>query len=360
MARLVNPAFWAGRRVFLTGHTGFKGGWLALWLQALGARVTGYALAPDGEPCLFDTARVAHGMESRLGDLRDAVALQAALAASEAEIVFHLAAQPLVRESYRDPVNTYASNVMGTVNLLEAVRQQPTVRAVVVVTTDKCYDNREWPWAYRENEALGGLDPYSSSKACAELVTAAYRASFLAQGGVAVASARAGNVIGGGDWAADRLLPDCLRTLAAGQPLTLRHPDAVRPWQHVLDALCGYLLLAESLCQDASLAEAWNFGPADDDARPVRDVVALLAACLGVEARWQAPQDAQPHEAQLLKLDAAKARGRLGWRPHWRLADALAAVAAWHQHWLAGGDMRTFCLAQISQHQTLLAEPVHV
>jgi CDP-glucose 4,6-dehydratase len=349
---VVTPAFWRDKSVFLTGHTGFKGGWLALWLASVGARVHGYALAPATDPNLFTTARVAEGLASHtIGDVRDAAALAGALDRAAPEVVFHLAAQPLVRASYRDPVHTYAVNVMGTVHLLEAVRRSPTVRALVNVTSDKCYENREWLWGYRESEALGGRDPYSSSKACAELVTAAYRDSFLGAGGAAIASARAGNVIGGGDWADDRLLPDFFRAARAGHALAVRYPDATRPWQHVLDPLAGYLLLAEYLAAHGQRgAQAWNFGPAEDDARPVRWLLDRLAAEMPGTG-WQRTGGEQPHEAASLKLDSSKARQLLGWRPRWRLAEALRRTVEWQRGWLDGDDSRALCLAQIRAHQ---------
>lgn len=348
---VISPAFWQGRRVFVTGHTGFKGGWLTLWLRAMGAKVSGYALHPPTEPNLFSVANVADGLvASTIGDIRDLPALTAALRAAQAEVVFHLAAQPLVRYSYAEPVETYATNVMGTVHLLEAVRQAATVKAVVNVTTDKCYENREWEWAYRENEAMGGYDPYSSSKGCAELVTSAYRSSFFANSGVAVATARAGNVIGGGDWAADRLLPDSLRAIDAGQPLVIRSPDAIRPWQHVLEPLSGYLTLAERLYVDGdAFAEAWNFGPSDDDAQPVRWIVErLVAASPG--ASWSISKESQPHEAHYLKLDSSKARHRLSWTPRWGLQEGLDHTLAWHQAWRRGEDMRVISLNQIRRY----------
>jgi len=349
----VNRGFWHGRRVLVTGHTGFKGGWLALWLQALGGKVSGLALPPPTTPSLFDVARVAQGMESRLADLRDAQQVSAAVRAADPEIVLHLAAQSLVRESYADPVTTYATNVMGTVHLLEAMRSLPSLRAAVIVSSDKCYENREWPWGYRENEPLGGFDPYSSSKACVELVAATYRNSYFppsrhSEHGVGIATARAGNVIGGGDWATDRLIPDCIRALEAGVPVHIRFPNAVRPWQHVLEPLAGYLLLAERLHADgAGFAEAWNFGPADDGARPVQWVVEELVRGWGRGASWDVDSAPQPHEANCLKLDCSKARARLGWQPRWSLEVALAKVGAWHRALGEGADMRDFTLAQI-------------
>lgn len=345
--------FWNDKRVFVTGHTGFKGGWLSLWLQSLGARVYGYALGAPTEPHLFGVARVGEDMAGNtFADIRDAGAFTRAMQAAQPDVIFHLAAQPLVRYSYAAPVETYAVNVMGTVNLLEAVRATPGVRAVVNVTTDKCYENREWVWGYREDEALGGHDPYSSSKACSELVTAAYRRSFLDAAGVALASARAGNVIGGGDWATDRLLPDFLRAMDAGVALQIRSPNAIRPWQHVLEPLSGYLLLAERLfTEQAAFAEAWNFGPADEDARTVRWIVDRLAA-LRSDVNWECDSATQLHEAHYLKLDSSKARVRLGWRPRWQLETALTQTLEWHDAWRHGKDMRALTRAQITGYQS--------
>jgi CDP-glucose 4,6-dehydratase len=343
--------FWKDKRVFVTGHTGFKGSWLSLWLQSLGARVYGYALVAPTQPNLFGIACVGEGMEGNtFADIRDAGEVVRAMQAAQPDIIFHLAAQPLVRYSYASPVETYAVNVMGTVNLLEAVRANPGARVVVNVTTDKCYENRGWVWGYRENEALGGHDPYSSSKACSELVTAAYRRSFLDATGVAVASARAGNVIGGGDWAADRLLPDFFRAIDAGAELQIRWPHAIRPWQHVLEPLSGYLLLAERLfTEQATFAEAWNFGSADEDARPVRWIAErLVSATPG--AAWRFDATPQPYEASHLKLDSCKARARLGWRPRWQLATALDKTLEWHAAWRRGEDMCAVTLAQITEY----------
>ncbi|MFO0125191.1 MAG: CDP-glucose 4,6-dehydratase [Betaproteobacteria bacterium] len=354
----VDPVFWHGRRVFLTGHTGFKGGWLALWLQSMGAEVHGYALAPPTTPSLFETARVAEGMHHTLGDIRDFEHLRGALNRCQPDVVLHLAAQPLVRLSYAQPVDTYATNVMGTIHLLEAVRQTASVRAVVNVTTDKCYENREWVWGYREDEPMGGHDPYSSSKACSELVTSAYRRSFLKEAGVALASARAGNVIGGGDWAADRLVPDILRAFEQRQPVVIRYPSAIRPWQHVLEPLSGYLMLAEKLCLEGHRwAEAWNFGPQDDDARPVQWIVKHLTERWGHGASWKPDNAAHPHEANYLKLDISKAKSRLGWTPRWLLQEALEEVVAWHKAYLGGQPMREFTTRQIQQYMQPHTQP---
>ncbi len=352
----MNAEFWRGKRVFVTGHTGFKGGWLCLWLQSLGAEVHGYALAPSTTPDLFSIASVAKNMHSDIADIRAAETLTAAMQSAQPDIVFHLAAQSLVRYSYAAPVETYAVNVMGTVNLLEAVRATPAVRAVVVVTTDKCYENREQPSGYRESEPLGGHDPYSSSKACAELVTAAYRLSFLEQAGVALASARAGNVIGGGDWATDRLIPDFLRAMDAGVTMQVRSPNAIRPWQHVLEPLSGYLLLAERLCDDArAFSEAWNFGPTDEDARPVSWIVDRLIATVPGTTYKRDPSS-HLHEANYLKLNSSKAHARLGWKARWSLATALDKTLEWHGAWRKGADMHQDTLDQIAQYSRQLVE----
>lgn len=352
----MTPGFWKGRKVFLTGHTGFKGAWLTLWLRHLGAEVSGFALAPHTDPSLFAILGLEHGMRSTLADIRDADALARALGEAQPDTVIHMAAQALVRESYARPAETYAVNTMGTVHLLEAVRAAPSVRAVVVVTSDKCYENREWLWGYREDEALGGHDPYSSSKGCAELVASAYRRSFFppaehARHRVAVATARAGNVIGGGDWAADRLIPDMVAAFGARRAAVIRNPDAVRPWQHVLEPLSGYLTLAERLHERGpEFAEAWNFGPADEDARPVRWIAEALAGRWGAGAEWNAPPAAGPHEAGFLKLDCSKARTRLGWRPRWPLARALERIVDWHKAQASGADMKAFSLRQIQDY----------
>jgi len=352
----MNAEFWRGKKVFITGHTGFKGSWLSLWLQQLGAEVTGYALQPPTDPSLFEVANVAQGMTSIIGDIRDAESLAKAMRDAVPDIVIHMAAQPLVRYSYVNPVETYSTNVMGTVHLLEAVRQTPSVRAVVNVTSDKCYDNKEWVWGYRENEAMGGFDPYSNSKGCAELVTSAYRNSFFnpekyADHRVALASGRAGNVIGGGDWADDRLIPDILRAISDKRPVVIRSPHAIRPWQHVLEPLSGYLLLAEKLyTQGVAYAEGWNFGPADEDAKPVQWIVEQLTQQWGEGASWQLDGGEHPHEAHYLKLDCSKAKMRLDWQPRWHLGHTLEMIVVWQQTWLAKQDMRSFTLKQIEQY----------
>ena len=353
----MNAAFWQGKRVFLTGHTGFKGGWLSLWLQQQGADVTGYALEAPTTPSLFEVASVARGMVSIIGDVRDGEALKRAMAQARPEIVIHMAAQPLVRYSYVNPVETYATNVMGVVNLLEAVRATPGVRSVVNVTSDKCYENREWPWGYRENEAMGGYDPYSNSKGCAELVTAGYRSSFFnaekyAEHGIALGSGRAGNVIGGGDWAMDRLIPDMLRAIGAGQPVMIRNPHSIRPWQHVLEPLSGYLTLAEKLYTEGPVhAEGWNFGPHDTDAKPVEWIIERMTQEWGSGASWSLDGQNHPHEATYLKLDCSKARGQLGWHPRWDIGQTIAKIVEWHKAFDQGLDMRELSLAQITTYQ---------
>jgi CDP-glucose 4,6-dehydratase len=347
----MSDGFWNGRRVLITGHTGFKGGWLALWLQKCGAQVFGYSAVPPTDPNLFTVAGVEAGLAGHvIGDIRDGEALAAMVRKAVPEVVFHLAAQPLVRYSYAHPVETFSVNVLGTLQLFEAVRMSAGVRAVINVTTDKCYENKEWVWGYRENEPLGGRDPYSGSKACSELVTSVYRESFLARQGVLVASARAGNVIGGGDWAADRLIPDFFRAHFAGEILEVRHPEAIRPWQHVLEPVSGYLLLAQRLLNDGpSKAGAWNFGPESAQAHPVRWILDRLQAA--APARWQQAAGEHVHEAHYLKLDSAKAHAELGWHPRWSLEETLDRTAQWYLAWRAGRDVRALCLQQIAAYE---------
>ena len=345
-------AFWRGKRVLVTGHTGFKGSWLTLWLKRLGAEVTGLALPPDTNPSLF-TLAVAEDVPTLFADIRDLVTVQAAFEEARPDIVLHLAAQALVRPSYADPVATYATNVMGTVHVLEAARRTPSVRAVVVVTSDKAYENREWPWAYRETEAMGGYDPYSNSKGCAELVVSAYRSSFFAPSDIRVATARAGNVIGGGDWSTDRLIPDIVRAFERRQSVEIRSPSAIRPWQHVLEPLAGYLALAERLCgpDGPAFAEAWNFGPTDEDCRAVSYVIDEVAKTWGGDARWHRSERQQPHEATFLKVDSSKARARLGWDRRLRLEAALAWTTTWYREQRAGASARDLTLAQIASYE---------
>ncbi len=336
----------------MTGHTGFKGGWLCLWLQSKGARLRGIALEPPTKPSLFEVARVAEGMEHRITDVRDFLAVKAQIDEFQPEIVFHMAAQPLVRRSYIEPIETYVTNVMGTVHVLEAARHCCSVKAIVNVTTDKCYENLEWEWGYREVDPMGGHDPYSSSKACAELVSSAYRKSLLQQAGIAIATARAGNVIGGGDWALDRLVPDILRALEKRESVLIRNPNAIRPWQHVLEPLSGYMRLAESLYMRGQLdAEAWNFGPRDEGSRPVQWIVEYLCDHWGGASSWTLQPGDHPHEASFLKLDVSKAQQRLRWVPRWSLEVALKHIAEWHQLWIKGQDMRNVCLDQINQYE---------
>jgi CDP-glucose 4,6-dehydratase len=352
----VHPSFWRGKKVFLTGHTGFKGAWLSIWLHAMGARVTGYSLLPPTKPSLFSLARVGALVRSVRGDVRDLGRLARAVAAARPEIVFHMAAQPLVRASYKDPVETYGVNVMGTVHLLESIRRVRGVRAVVNVTTDKCYENREWVWGYREDEPMGGYDPYSNSKGCSELLTSSYRRSFFNHAdfknhGVALASARAGNVIGGGDWASDRLIPDCIRALLAGRKIRVRSPLAIRPWQHVLEPLSGYLVLAQRLHeQGPDFAEGWNFGPDEGDSKPVGWIVDKMCSLWGNGASYAVDRGRHPHEANHLKLDCSKAKARLGWRPRWTLETALDKIIEWTKAHQAREDVRAVCRSQIQDY----------
>jgi CDP-glucose 4,6-dehydratase len=344
--------FWRNKRVFITGHTGFKGSWLSLWLHSLGAKVYGYSLAPDATPALFDIAKIEALLSGHtVADIRDYPSLAKSIDAAQPEIVFHLAAQPLVRRSYNDPIETYSTNVMGTVNVLEAIKQSASAKAVVNITTDKCYENKEWVWPYREDEPMGGHDPYSSSKGCAELVTASYRKSFYSSLNIGLATARAGNVIGGGDWSNDRLIPDFLRAIDAEQILKIRSPHSIRPWQHVLEPLKGYMLLAEALYNDPqAYASAWNFGPNEQDAKEVGWIVSKLADYLP-QTRWEIDADPQPHEAHLLKLDSSKARKYLQWQSKWDLETALQKIAEWHICWKKQQDMQAFCLSQIATYQ---------
>ena len=347
---VIDQRFWAGKRVFITGHTGFKGAWMSLLLSRLGAEVFGFALPPEDSNDLFVSAAVERDVQHAIGDVRDFDALLSALTSARPDIVIHMAAQSLVRRSYRQPVETYATNVMGTVHVLEGVRLIPTVRAAVIVTSDKCYENREWPWGYREVDRLGGRDPYSNSKACAEMVTAGYRSSFLnTETGAHVATARAGNVIGGGDWSPDRLLPDAFRAFIAGKPLRIRNPASVRPWQHVLDPLTGYLMLAERLVNEGErFGGGWNFGPPADSEVPVAAVVDALVRHWGDHSSWEKDEIEQPHEAAYLKLDCSKARDQLAWRSLLDLESALRLAVDWYRTHEAAGDIRQVTLKQIA------------
>jgi CDP-glucose 4,6-dehydratase len=347
----IHPEFWQGKKVFLTGHTGFKGSWLSLWLQSMGAKLCGYALAPNTQPNLFTLANIAEHMDNVIADIRDQDQLTQIMADFQPEIIFHLAAQPLVRYSYEHPVETYTTNVLGVVHLFEAARACPTVKTIVNITTDKCYENREWHWGYRENEPLGGHDPYSSSKACAEIVTSAYRRSFFNSANVGLASARAGNVIGGGDWTNDRLIPDLIRAFTAKEKVSIRYPYAIRPWQHVLEPLTGYLLLAEKLHQaPQQFADSWNFGPYDQDAKPVQWIVEKMISLWGAGASWQLDAGTHVHEAHYLKLDCSKAHDLLHWQPRWTLTQTLETIVAWHRAHLIGADMHAFTLRQIQKY----------
>jgi len=350
---VIDSAFWKGRKVFITGHTGFKGSWLTLWLNQIGAEVVGYALEPPTDPSIFHEARVSRALSEHVNaDICDTDTFKVAMQSAAPEIVIHMAAQSLVRDSYTDPVRTYATNVMGTVNLFEAVRQTSSVKAVLNITTDKCYENKEWVWGYRENEPMGGYDPYSSSKGCAELVSSAYRQSFLHDESVALATARAGNVIGGGDWANDRILPDAIRAFINGKLLMVRNPMAIRPWQHVLEPLSGYLMLCQQLIQQPkAFSQAWNFGPNDEDAKPVSFIADTMVRQWGQGVQWHLDKGAHPHEAHYLKLDCSKAKSELCWQPLWGLESALDATVRWYKAWHNNEDMHEFTLQQIQAYQ---------
>lgn len=349
----VNPSFWKGKKVFVTGHTGFKGSWLSLWLQDMGAVVKGYALEPNTTPNLFTEAKVGQNMDSEIGDITDLKRITDSMIAFNPEVLIHMAAQPLVRLSYKEPVLTYATNVMGTVNVLEVARKCSELKAIVSVTTDKCYENKEWAWGYRENEPMGGHDPYSSSKGCAELVTAAYRKSFFNETNSAfLASARAGNVIGGGDWSDDRLIPDILKAFEKNDPVIVRNPMATRPWQHVLEPLSGYLVLAQHLYEDGSnYAEGWNFGPKDEDCKSVSWILDKMVAKWGKGASWELDKNNNPHEAGYLKLDCSKAAIQLNWHPKWNLENTLESIINWHQHYISGKNIQEQCLLEIAKYQ---------
>jgi CDP-glucose 4,6-dehydratase len=358
----MNPDFWRRKKVFLTGHTGFKGSWMSLWLQNLDAEVIGYSLAPPTEPNLYELADVEKGMESIRGDVLDLEHLRRAVREHRPEIVFHLAAQSLVRRSYDDPIGTYATNVLGTAHVLDAVRDVPAVRSIVIVTSDKCYENRGDQRAYRESDRLGGADPYSSSKAAAEIVTSAYRKSFFASAkdetAVGVASARAGNVIGGGDWGADRLIPDVMRAILDGRDLLIRHPQAVRPWQHVLEPVSGYLTLAEKLWQEPErFSESWNFGPNESETLSVSTLLECLRELWGPGLSWQFDDGAHPHEAHYLSLDCTKSKAELGWEPRWNLNSALEATVQWYKAYQSHQDVRLLAQEQIRSYQGMLTAP---
>jgi CDP-glucose 4,6-dehydratase len=358
----VDAEFWRGKRVFLTGHTGFKGSWLWVWLSELGAAIRGYALAPETTPSMFQAAGLERRGEHLVGDIRDAARLRAGLRAFQPQIVIHMAAQPLVRRSYREPLETFATNVQGTANLLDACRDLPDLRAIVIVTSDKCYENREWPWPYREVERLGGCDPYSASKACAEMVSAAYRKSYFAGGATAVATARAGNVFGGGDYSEDRLIPDAVRAYAAGRPLKVRNPAALRPWQYVADPLTGYLMLARALFEAGhQFATPFNFGPLPDQQMTVADFIECFTQVWGEDARWVHEADSEAlHEAGLLLLDSTRARSELGWRPQTSLDVALRYTADWYRTLREGrpaGEIERMTVGQIGLFQAVSAAP---
>lgn len=352
--RRINKDFWNGKRVFLTGHTGFKGSWLSLWLNSIGAVLKGYALDPPTKPSLFNIANVGEGIESQIADIRDFDTLKKSMFDFDPDIVIHMAAQPLVRLSYVEPLDTYDINVMGTANVLQAARICPNLKSIVAITTDKCYENREWEWGYREIEPMGGSDPYSSSKGCSELIISAYQRSFFNNNSSAsLASARAGNVVGGGDWATDRLIPDALRAFENGNDVLVRNPKAIRPWQHVLEPLSGYLILSETLYTEGkSFAEPWNFGPKDEDCKSVEWVLNKIVDIWPREVSWSLDQNANPHEAQFLKLDCSKASNRLNWHPLWDINMTMERIVDWHTAWKEGSDMRQYCLDEIDMYNS--------
>ena len=350
----VDINFWKGKKVFLTGHNGFKGSWLSLWLQSMGAVVKGYSLNVNTEPSLFVEANVSKGMESEVGDIRNLEQLTESMVSFSPDILIHMAAQPLVRLSYLEPVDTYTTNVIGTVNVLEAARKCSNLKAIVSVATDKCYENKEWEWGYRENEPMGGHDPYSSSKGCAELVTSSYRRSFFTSEHTAsLASARAGNVIGGGDWAKDRLIPDILTAFEKSKPVVIRNPLSTRPWQHVLEPLSGYLVLAQQLYQNGDeFAEAWNFGPKDEDCKPVSWILDQMVKAWGNDASWSLDKNNNPHEAGFLKLDCSKAFQKLSWTPKWDLKFTLESIIKWHKVFISKGNIKLQCLEEIKRYNS--------
>lgn len=354
----VDPDFWKDKHVFLTGHTGFKGGWLSLWLKSMGAKVTGYALAPNTNPSFYDVVDVQSFLEkSHIADIRDLITLKLMMLQAMPDVLIHMAAQPLVRYSYANPVETFAINVMGTVNVLEAARTIESIKAIVVVTTDKCYENQEQSRGYRENDPLGGSDPYSGSKACSELAIESYRKSFFSgsatKSSAALGSARAGNVIGGGDWAADRLIPDALTKFESNSLLMLRNPLATRPWQHVLEPLSGYLILAQALFENGKpFASAWNFGPSDESNKTVAELINILGDALGIKASWQQDLSTQPRETHLLKLDCSKAQNLLRWAPKWKLDQSIEKIVQWQQAFNSKKDMKAISLEQINDYLT--------
>lgn len=350
--RKVNKDFWKGKKVFLTGHTGFKGSWLSLWLYEMGAIVKGYALEAPTNPSLYEIANLKEIIDSEIGDIRDLVGVKQSMSDFNPDILIHMAAQPLVRLSYTSPLETYETNVMGTANVLEAARYCKNLKAIVSVTTDKCYENKEWVWAYREDEAMGGYDPYSSSKGCVELVSSAYRRSFFnGENFAALATARAGNVIGGGDWAMDRLIPDILNAFQNKQAVIIRNPMATRPWQHVLEPLSGYLMLAEDLYSKGhSFAEAWNFGPEEKDCKPVSWILDKLIDLWADGASWQLDQNSNPHEATFLKLDCSKAKHYIRWHPKWHVEETLERIVNWQKSFLLKQDMRQITLNEIREY----------